>query len=144
MMPHHHLLSLTSPGPSLEGPLLLTELGDVRVGREAGWWEDSSSAPWEGLGHPTRPEMAAEDSPSSIPLGDCHVNQMWLVSGSRHASSSPWSFTLPALCQPPTSRLQIPFYSGANLTPRTAPQVQERSGTVAPHDRWTEGNLKIY
>lgn len=49
-MPHHHLLSLPSPGPSLEGPLLLTELGDVRVGTEAGWCGDSSSVPWEGLG----------------------------------------------------------------------------------------------
>lgn len=38
-------------------------------------------------------------------------------------------------------RLQTPFSSGANLTPRTAPQVQERTGTVAPRDRWTEGNL---
>lgn len=103
-MPYHHLLSLTSLGPSLEGPLPLAELEDVRVGAEADWWGDSLSAPWEGLGGPTRPEMATEDSP----LGDCHANQMWLVSGSRHASSSPLSFTLPARCQPPPPVYKFP------------------------------------
>lgn len=137
-MPYHHLLSLTSLGPSLEGPLPLAELEDVRVGAEADWWGDSLSAPWEGLGGPARPEMATEDSPPSIPLGDCHANQMWLVSGSRHASSSP---------SQPAASLHLQFTNSlllwSYLTPRTAPQVQERSETVAPCDRWAEGNLKI-
>lgn len=137
-MPYHHLLSLTSLGPSLEGPLPLAELEDVRVGAEADWWGDSLSAPWEGLGGPTRPEMATEDSP----LGDCHANQMWLVS----VPGMPLPRPGPSPSQPAAS-LHLQFTNSlllwGYLTPRTAPQVQERSETVAPRDRWAEGNLKI-
>lgn len=102
---------------------------------------NSLSAAWEGLGGPTRPGMATEDSPPSIPLGDCHANQMWLVSGSR-----PLPRPGPSPSQPAANlHLQFtnPLLLWSHLTPRTAPQVQERSGTFAPCDRWTEGNLKI-
>lgn len=47
----------------------------------------------------------------------------------------------------PAATLHLQFTNSlllwSHLTPRTAPQVQERSETVAPCDRWAEGNLKI-
>lgn len=47
----------------------------------------------------------------------------------------------------PAASLHLQFTNSlllwSYLTPRTAPQVQERSETVAPRDRWAEGNLKI-
>lgn len=49
----------------------------------------------------------------------------------------------PSLLPTSTSSLQIPLYPGASLIPKTAPQVRERPGTVAPRDRWTQSNLNL-
>lgn len=100
---------------------------------EAGWWGDLVAL--QGLRWLQRT--------AHLPF---HLEtDMQIKCGLCQAPGMPLPRPGPSPSQPTsTSSLQTPFSSGADLTPRTAPQVQERSGTVAPHDRWTEGNLKIY